>query len=35
MSVPEALIHPSDLGLMEKGIAEAVLESCEAIPEDI
>ncbi|XP_031574279.1 actin-related protein 6-like [Actinia tenebrosa] len=34
-SVPEILFHPSDIGIQEMGIAEAVIHSMSAIPLDM
>ncbi|XP_020909427.1 actin-related protein 6 isoform X2 [Exaiptasia diaphana] len=34
-SVPEVLFHPSDIGIQEMGIAEAVINSVEAIPKEM
>ncbi|KAF7646654.1 hypothetical protein LDENG_00184060 [Lucifuga dentata] len=34
-AVPEMLFHPSDIGIQEMGIAEAIVNSIESMPEDM
>lgn len=32
-SIPELLFHPSDVGIQQMGIAEAIIDACKACPE--
>lgn len=32
-SIPELLFHPSDVGIQQMGLAEAIIEACRACPE--